>query len=252
MRIATWNVNSIRTRLPRVVDFLRRSDVDVLAIQETKCKVDQFPTQAFADLGYQVAVSGANQWNGVAILSRVDLEDAQTSFDGVPTFRNVVEPRSVFATCAGVRVGSLYVPHGRAVGDPHYQYKLQWLAALTNQVDVSVPLCLTGDMNIAPFDEDVWDISQFEGDTHVSPAERDAFFALEKVGMKEVSRGLVDGYTYWDYRQLRFPKNEGMRIDFMFASPQLAKRATAAEIDREERKGKGASDHVPLIVTFAH
>ncbi|MCI3925212.1 exodeoxyribonuclease III [Paenibacillus sp. TRM 82003] len=260
VRLATWNVNSVRARLDRVLAWIDRSDVDVLALQETKCKDEQFPFDAFTDIGYEVAHHGLSQWNGVALVSRVGLEDVTTSFSpdvpgfGVPP---VVEARAIGATCGGVRVWSLYVPNGRGLDDPHYAYKLLWLEALRDAgrgwlaQDPAAQVALVGDFNIAPLDEDVWDTSVFEGATHVSEPERAAFRALEAAGFGDVVRPHAPGpgtYTYWDYTQLRFPKRQGMRIDFVLGSPALAARVSGATIDRAERKGKGASDHAPVVV----
>lgn len=261
MRIATWNVNSARARVDRIVGFLERHDIDVLAMQETKCKDAQFPTERFTDLGYEVAHFGLSQWNGVAVVSRVGLEDVATSFPEQPGFHKdpeqdqAVEARALGATCDGVRIWSLYVPNGRELEDPHYTYKLDWLAKLRDQAagwieaDPSTQVMLAGDWNVAPTDDDVWDPSFFEGKTHTSQPERDAFDAFGQAGYVEVTREHTpDQFTYWDYTQLRFPKKEGMRIDFAVCSPALATRVTGASIDREERKGKGASDHAPVIV----
>ena len=256
MRLATWNVNSIRTRVDRVVAFLERSGTDVLAMQETKCRDEQFPALAFEAAGYEVVHHGLNQWNGVAVASRVGISDIEVGFPGMPTWGDpaAAEARALGVTCDGVRVWSLYVPNGRAVGDPHYVYKLEWLTALREAAggwladDPDAQIALVGDWNIAPRDEDVWDISLFTGATHVSEPERAAFRALEDVGFTEVTRQHVQQYTYWDYQQLRFPRNEGMRIDFVQASPALAAHVVGAQIDRNERKGKAPSDHVPVIV----
>lgn len=262
MKIATWNVNSIRARYERVSALLERENLDVLAIQETKCRPEQFPYEPFKQAGYEVAVHGANQWNGVAIISRVGLEEVQRDFPSQPAYGNpgkepVVEPRAISANCGGIRIFSLYVPNGRELSHPHYRYKLTWLARLREyassllQADPKIQLALMGDWNIAPFDQDVWDMEVFAGATHVSKPERDAFFAFEDAGFTEVTRDLFNQYTYWDYKQLRFPRNQGMRIDFAYCSPALAKRIQAAESLREERKGKGASDHVPVILEVA-
>lgn len=356
MRLATWNVNSVRTRTERVIRFLERQDIDVLAIQEIKCRPEQFPYLPFEAAGYEVAVHGLDQWNGVAIASRVGLSDVVTSFPGQPAWvasqgkEPVVEARALGATVGGtsgtgttgvarigggagisggaggtgpagdtrtardaggtrntgpatgtrdggggsaegsesataptdtardgratagsgdsgtakdatatgvprpVRLWSLYVPNGRELTHPHYAYKLEWLARLRDAVgswleaDPDLPLALVGDWNVAPRDEDVWDVSAFAGATHVSAPEREAFAAFESVGMSEVTRPHVTNYTFWDYQRLRFPRNEGMRIDFAYASPALAARVVGAAIDRDERKGKGASDHVPVII----
>ena len=269
MRLATWNVNSVRTRIDRVTRFLQRQDIDVLAMQETKCRPDQFPYAPLEAAGYQVAVHGLNQWNGVAIASRVGLEDVQTRFPGQPAWAGaqgeepVVEARALGASvgaAAGmepVRLWSLYVPNGRELSHPHYAYKLDWLHGLTQDVadwlqqEPGQSLALVGDWNVAPLDEDVWDMSAFEGATHVSAPERAAFHALAGTGMVEATRERVTGYTYWDYQRLRFPRNEGMRIDFVYGSPAFEARVRSAAIDRDERKGKGASDHVPVIVEIS-
>lgn len=261
MRIATWNVNSIRTRIDRVIAFLERSGVDALAMQELKCKDAQFPLEPFEAAGYEVAFHGTNQWNGVAIASRIGISDVELSFPGVPTWGDdaVTEARALGATVGtgtdSLKLWSLYVPNGRELDDPHYVYKLQWLAALREAgaqwlaADATARVALVGDWNVAPEDHDVWSMEFFEGKTHVSERERAAFRAFAESGFVEVTRlHLPQQYTYWDYQQLRFPKNEGMRIDFVYASPTLAAAVTGAEIDRNERKGKGASDHVPVIV----
>ncbi|MEV0356546.1 exodeoxyribonuclease III [Nocardia sp. NPDC050697] len=269
MRLATWNVNSIRSRIDRVIDFLDRQDVDVLAIQETKCRDDQFPHQRFEAAGYEVAHLGVNQWNGVAIASRVGLADVEAAFPGQPGFDKdagesllgapVVEARALGATCGGVRVWSLYVPNGRALDDPHYRYKLEWLAALRQtgehwlSADPAAKIALVGDWNIAPTDDDVWSPEYFENKTHTSQPERDAFAAIVATGYADVMRPFAPGpgvYTYWDYTQLRFARKEGMRIDFVLASPALAATVTDAVVDRQERKGKGASDHAPVLAEF--
>jgi len=263
VRLATWNVNSVRARTDRIVDWLQRTETDVLAMQETKCKDEQFPYARFEELGYQVAHVGLSQWNGVAIVSRVGLDDVQIGFDDQPGFTKdpeaapAQEARAIGATCGGVRVWSLYVPNGRELTDPHYTYKLDWLAKLRADsqgwlaADPHTPIALVGDWNIAPTDEDVWDPAFFEGKTHTSQPERDAFTAFLDSGFTDVVRPHAPGpgiYTYWDYTQLRFPKKQGMRIDFVLGSPALAARVSGAEIDRNERKGKGASDHAPVVV----
>ncbi|MEV6389939.1 exodeoxyribonuclease III [Nocardia xishanensis] len=269
MRLATWNVNSIRSRLDRVAAWLDRQDIDVLAMQETKCRDDQFPFERFDELGYEVAHLGINQWNGVAIASRVGLDDVELGFPNQPGFDKdageslistpVVESRALGATCGGVRVWSLYVPNGRTLTDPHYTYKLEWLETLRDNAaawlteDPQAKVALVGDWNIAPTDDDVWSPAFFEGKTHTSQPERDAFTAIVNTGFADVMRPFAPGpgvYTYWDYTQLRFPRKEGMRIDFVLASPALAAATTDAGVDREERKGKGASDHAPVIVDF--
>jgi exodeoxyribonuclease-3 len=264
VKIATWNVNSLRARADRVEAWLTRSDVDVLAIQETKCKDENFPWELFENSGFEVAHFGFSQWNGVAIASRVGLDDVERTFPDQPAFGKpgveaVQEARAIAATCGGVRVWSLYVPNGRALDDPHMPYKIEWLDTLRAHAqgwiteDPEAQIALMGDWNIAPQDEDVWDIDLFVngGYTHVSPAERAAFQAFLDSGYTDVARPYTPGpgsYTYWDYKQLRFPKKEGMRIDFVLGSPALTARASNAFVDREERKGKGASDHAPVIV----
>jgi len=261
VRIATWNVNSIRSRIDRVTSWLERADVDVLAMQETKCKDDQFPTMPFAALGYEVAHVGHSQWNGVAIASRVGLDDVALGFEGQPAFNDADEARAIGATCGGVRVWSLYVPNGRTVEDPHYTYKLEWLAALDKTSsgwlteDPTAPIALVGDWNIAPTDDDVWDVEVFKGSTHVTEPERAAFRSIEG-RFADVVRPFTPppgNFTYWDYTQLRFPKRQGMRIDFILGSEALAARVTHAEIARDERKpGKkgtpAPSDHAPVWV----
>lgn len=259
MRIATWNVNSVRTRAERVVDFLTRHDVDVLALQETKTSDEKFPYSVFEAAGYEVAHVGFNQWNGVAIASRVGIEDVARSFPHQPRFAKTGdakdEARAVGATCGGVRVWSLYVPNGREILDPHYDYKLKFLyqmaAHTRRELEQHKNLLVVGDFNVAPRDEDVWDISMFAGKTHVTEPERAAFQMLEEAGLSEVTRALTEErYTYWDYKSLRFQKGEGMRIDFQLASRALADAASAAFVDVEERGGKGASDHAPVVVDF--
>lgn len=262
MRLATWNINSIRARTDRAVAFLERTGVEVLALQETKCKDEQFPREPFEALGYEVVTSGFSQWNGVAIVSKVGIEDVEVGFPGMPTWGDpaAAEARALGATCGGVRLWSLYVPNGREVDDPHFAYKLDWLARLRDaardwlEADPLARVALVGDWNIAPLDTDVWDMAWFAGRTHVTPAERAAFAALAEVGYTEVSRvhqGAEHTYTYWDYQQLRFPRNEGMRIDLTYATPALAARVTDVRIERNERKGKSPSDHVPVVLEIA-
>ncbi|MBN9182009.1 exodeoxyribonuclease III [Microbacterium sp.] len=263
MRLATWNVNSIRARVERTVAFAERESIDVLAMQEVKCTPAQFPFAEFEAAGYEVHVHGLNQWNGVAIATRIPAEDVVTSFPGMPGFSKglegpdqPLEARAMGATIGGVRVWSLYVPNGRALGDPHLAYKLDWLAALgayTSEALAENPdlaLALVGDFNIAPTNADNGDPTVVEGfSTHVSPPEREAFAALEAAGLTDVVRPLVPtGYTYWDYKRLRFPRNEGMRIDFILGSHAFAGAVTGAAIHRDERKGEAPSDHVPVVV----
>jgi len=263
MRIVTWNVNSVRTRADRIVEFLHRHDVDVLAMQETKVTDEKFPYDRFTDAGYEVAHVGRNQWNGVAIVSRVGIADVEKQFPGQPGFDKDpgkpqdVEARAIGATCGGVRVWSLYVPNGREIADPHYDYKLRWLYNLRFHVqdqlrtDPDTRAVYLGDFNIAPLDRDVWDIDFFDGKTHVTEPERQAFDALIDAGLTEVTRPLTrEHYTYWDYKGMRFQKGEGMRIDFQLATPALAATARTGFVDIEERSGKGASDHAPVVVDY--
>ncbi|MDR1151525.1 MAG: endonuclease/exonuclease/phosphatase family protein [Bifidobacteriaceae bacterium] len=262
MRIATWNVNSIRARIDRVVAYLEAADVDVLAIQETKVAADAFPREPFEAAGYEVAASGVNQWNGVAVISRLGVDDAVPSFPGQPTFGDppALEPRALGVTCGGVRVWSLYVPHGRGADDPHMAYKLAWLRALADQARgwlaeaPGAAIALLGDWNVAPLDTDVWDVAHFAGITHVSPAERAAFAAFGEAGFREVTREFIPArhqYTQWDYQAGRWHRDQGMRIDFACCSPALADAVTAVRIVRDERAGRGASDHVPVEIDVA-
>jgi exodeoxyribonuclease-3 len=261
MRLATWNVNSVRSRVARITDWLQRESVDVLAMQEIKCTDAQFPRGAFEDAGYDVVLHGLNQWNGVAIASRHPLDDVEVGFPGMPGFAKgeegaglPLEARAIGATTGGVRVWSLYVPNGRGLDDPHYRYKLDWLARLTANVPAwssgDVPFALTGDFNIAPTDGDNGDPTVIPGlTTHVSVPEREAFQRLLDSGLTDVVRPRVPtGYTYWDYKQLRFPRNEGLRIDFILGSPSFEAAVTGAAIHRDERKGDAPSDHVPVVV----
>jgi exodeoxyribonuclease-3 len=224
-------------------------------MQEIKCKPDQFPYKAFEDAGYQITMHGLNQWNGVAFASKIPAEDIEIGFSGMPEFKEVQEARAIAATFDGNRLWSLYVPNGRTLDDPHFPYKLEWLdrlAAVTAETlenEPDLPLALMGDFNIAPLDTDVWDINFFAGSTHVTPEERQAFEAFEQIGLQDVVRPRIpEGYTYWDYQQLRFPRNEGMRIDFILGSDAFAEKVKSASIERDERKGEGPSDHVPVVV----
>ena len=258
MRIATWNVNSVRARIDRVEAFLQRHEVDVLAIQETKVVKEKFPALSLESLGYEVAASGRNQWNGVAIISRVGLSDVEEGFAGQPEWGEPAEAesRALGATCGGVRIWSLYVPNGRKVDDPHYVYKLDWLAKLRATASgwLDGQTALVGDWNIAPTDDDVFDIAAFKKDTHVTEPERAAFQAFLDDGYADLARPFTadpELYTYWDYYRQRFERNRGMRIDFVLGSPALRERTTGAFFDREERAGKGASDHAPVVVDLA-
>jgi exodeoxyribonuclease III len=240
MRISSWNVNSVRARADRIANFLERSEIDVLCIQETKAKDEQFPCELFERLGYEVVHFGLSQWNGVAIASRVGIEEIQRGFPNQPEFKDVVEARAIGATCGGVRAWSLYVPNGRALDDPHYPYKLEWLATLKENMKTELEtnseakIILAGDWNIAPTDIDVWDMAAFEGHTHVSDKERKAFQEFLNLGFTDSGRtfyGESGKYTYWDYKALSFPKKKGMRIDFMLTSKAL--NVKEAWVDRE-------------------
>ncbi|MEU5610976.1 exodeoxyribonuclease III [Streptomyces sparsogenes] len=255
MRIATWNVNSITARLPRLLAWLESSGTDVLCIQEIKCAESAFPYEPLRELGYEAAVNATGRWNGVGVLSRVGLSDVSPGLPGGPDYDGEQEPRAIAATCGAVRVQSVYVPNGREIGHPHYDYKLRWLEALRTSAATDAaggrPFAVLGDFNVAPADEDVWDPSFFEGLTHVTTKERDALAALRELGLSDVvPRPLKydHPFTYWDYRELCFPKNRGMRIDLVYGNEPFAKAVGDAYVDREERKGKGASDHAPVVV----
>ena len=255
LRIATWNVNSITARLPRLLAWLESSGTDVLCIQETKCAAEQFPYEQLRELGYEAAVNATGRWNGVAVLSRVGLDDVVAGLPGGPEYDGVQEPRAVAATCGAVRVWSVYVPNGREIGHDHYNYKLRWFESLRQAVAEDAggdrPFAVLGDYNVAPTDDDVWDPAVFEGLTHVTPAERAALAALRETGLSDVvPRPLKYDrpFSYWDYRELCFPKNKGMRIDLVYGNQPFAKAVGDAYVDREERKGKGASDHAPVVV----
>lgn len=248
MRIATWNVNSVRTRAERIAAFLERTDIDVLCMQETKTADAKFPYATFEAAGYEVAHVGHSQWNGVAIASRVGLDNVREQFPHQPEFRGEVEARAVGATCGGVDVWSLYVPNGREIGDPHYDYKLDFLWRLGRVTGASSSMLLCGDFNIAPRDHDVWDIGFFEGKTHVTEPERAAFQGLLETGLREVTHD--DRYSFWDYKAMRFQRNQGMLIDFLLATERLHGQLVDAWVDVDERHGKGASDHAPVIADF--
>lgn len=254
MRVATWNVNSLRARLPRVEEFLAYAAPDVLCLQETKVSDADFPSMAFQALGYDsAAYGGAGRWNGVAILSRIGLDDVRAGFGPGPD----AESRSMAATCGGIRVCSVYVPNGRALDSEHYQAKLAWLEQLRDflddQCDPETDLVVCGDFNIAPEDKDVYDPARYVGATHVSPAEREALTRIMSWGLVDVFRRLQPQerlFTWWDYRAGDFHNHRGMRIDLVLATPRLADRAALGLIDRNARKGKLPSDHAPVIVDF--
>ncbi len=254
MRIATWNVNSIKQRVPRLLPWLDERQPDVVCLQETKLGNEAFGALLGADLrarGYELALHGEAQWNGVAILSRAGLDDVVAGLDGAPGFPNP-EARVVSATCGGLRVYSVYVPNGRVPGSDHYAYKLEWLAALKKAVGSGQqPAIICGDFNIAPTDADVFDPAAYVGQTHVTPPERAALASLQDLGLHDVVRERWPGdrvFTYWDYRAGMFHKDLGMRIDLVLASDAIAGRVKAAWVDRHARKGTLPSDHAPVIV----
>ena len=254
MRIATWNVNSLKARLPRVEEWLDYARPDVLCMQETKLADDQFPVMPFSALGYEVAFCGEGRWNGVAIASKVGIEDVVAGFSPEAE-EDPVEARLLSATCGGVRVGSLYVPNGRAVGTEHYEHKLEWLGRVRRWVEASYkpsdPIALCGDFNIAPEDRDVYDPAAFVGATHVSPPEREALRSLLDWGLVDGFRVVYDQpriYSWWDYRAGDFHQGRGMRIDLLLLSEPLAKQVTWGLVDRNARKGKLPSDHAPVLL----
>jgi exodeoxyribonuclease-3 len=254
VRIATWNVNSVKQRMPRLLPWLDERQPDIVCLQETKLADDAFTEllgDELADRGYAVALHGEATWNGVAILSRVGLEDAVPGLAGAPGFPHP-EARAVSATCDAIRVVSVYVPNGRVPGSEHYEYKLAWLASLRDLVAAgpeSIVVC--GDMNIAPADEDVFDPEAYVGHTHVTAPERAALSELLAAGLHDVLRDRWPGkrvFTYWDYRAGMFHQDLGMRIDLVLATAPVAERVQAAWVDRQARKGRGPSDHAPVIV----
>jgi exodeoxyribonuclease-3 len=254
MRIATWNVNSVKQRLPRLLPWLDDRRPDVVCLQETKLADAAFTELLADDLrqrGYGLALHGEAAWNGVAILSKVGLEDVVQGIPGGPGFPNP-EARAVSAMCGGIRVTSVYVPNGREPDSDHYHYKLQWLRALKGMVAAGPDAAIVaGDMNIAPTDEDVFDPEAYVGETHVTPPEREALADLQSLGLHDVVRDRWPEqrvFTYWDYRAGMFHQDLGMRIDLVLASEPVAGRVRAAWVDRQARKGSGPSDHAPVIV----
>jgi len=265
MRIATWNVNSLKVRLDKLGWWIDRARPDVLLLQETKLTDAAAPREELARLGYEIAHHGQGQWNGVAIVSRAGITDVVTNFGlarAVPAAGDesgdaepLAEARMIAARCGDVRVVSLYAPNGRVVDSPFYQAKLAWYARLEAWLAASCrpdePLVLGGDMNLAPMDDDVWDAKACHGGTHVSPRERDAFNRLLAWGLVDLYRAKVsqpERFSWWDYRAGHFPKNFGMRIDHLLGTAPVAARARWVEIDREARKGKLPSDHAPVLV----
>jgi exodeoxyribonuclease-3 len=254
VRIATWNVNSVKQRVPRLLPWLDERQPDVACLQETKLSDEAFRGllgEELAERGFAIALNGEAQWNGVAILSRVGLDDVTAGLENGPGFPHP-EARAVSATCAGVRVYSVYVPNGRTPDSDHYRYKLAWLAALREAVGSGPQdAVVCGDMNIAPTDADVFDPAAYAGHTHVTPPEREALASLRDLGLRDVVRDRWPDervFTYWDYRAGMFHQDLGMRIDLVLASARVAARVQAAWVDRQARKGSGPSDHAPVIV----
>ncbi len=257
MRLVTWNVNSLRVRQERIESWLAEVQPDVVCMQETKLADDGFPALSFSALGYESAHYGQGQWNGVAILSRVGLENV------VANFTQGIEPdpdaRVITATCGGMRVSSCYVPNGRSLEDDHYTYKLSWLDRLIAHLDADTSsdqaVLVGGDFNIAPDDRDVYDPAKFVGATHVSQPERDRLAALEAWGLSDVFRAAHAEdrvYSWWDYRAGDFHQGRGLRIDLLMCSASVAERAAWCVIDRNARKGKSPSDHAPVIVDLTN
>jgi exodeoxyribonuclease III len=259
VRIATWNVNSLKARMPRVEEWLEYAQPDVLAMQETKLKDEAFPSLAFSGLGYDSAPHGHNQWNGVALLSKVGIEDITIGFDSESIDPYEGDARLVAAKCGGINVVCVYVPNGREVGTEFYDRKLVWLEVLHDWIAKTYtpedPLIVTGDFNVAPEDRDVWSPKAFVGSTHVTKPERAAVKKLEQWGLVDGFRAQYPDtdrlYTYWDYRGGDFHKHKGMRIDLMLVTKPVAERITWTTIDRNARKGKGPSDHTPLLIDLA-
>ena len=256
--LATWNVNSIIPRMPRLLEWLERLRPDVVCLQETKIADEKLPRLELSGLGYEVAAAGEGAWNGVAIVSRVGISDVSTGLVGDQGWESRREARAIGATCGPMRVWSLYVPNGREPGHAHYQYKLRWLAALHGVAAAELrrdePLALCGDFNVAPSDADVWDPAAFAQSTHVTPPERDALARLRELGLHDVMPRPLKydhPFTYWDYRAGNFHKNLGMRIDLVYISASLQAALRDAYVDRDMRKGSMPSDHAPVVVEFA-
>jgi len=254
VRIATWNVNSVKQRVPRLLPWLDQRQPDVVCLQETKLADDALTEllgRELAARGYAMAVHGEPRWNGVAILSRAGLDEVATGLPGGPGFPHQ-EARALSAVCGGIRVHSVYVPNGRVPGSEHYHYKLDWLAALREAVAARQEAAVVcGDMNIAPADADVFDPDAYVGQTHVTAPEREALARLLDLGLHDVVRERWPAeriFTYWDYRAGMFHQDLGMRIDLVLATPTVAERVRAAWVDRQARKGTGPSDHAPVIV----
>ena len=272
MRLATWNVNSVKARLPRLLEWLAETEPDVVGLQEIKVASAAFPAAEVTELGYEVAAHGEGRWNGVALLSRVGLERVSLGFPGEPGYEGEPEEallldepglrrpeaRAIGADCGGVRVWSLYAPNGRTPDSAHYAYKLDWYAALRTALADELKdwpqLVAYGDFNVAPTDDDVWDPASFAESTHVTPPERQALADLRALGLHDIVPKPMKGphpFTYWDYRAGAFAKDMGMRIDLVYATQAVVDRVTGAYVDREARKGKGPSDHAPVVVDLS-
>jgi exodeoxyribonuclease-3 len=254
VRLATWNVNSVKQRVPRLLPWLDQRGPDVVCLQETKLSDAAFTEllgEHLAQRGYEFAVHGEARWNGVAILSRIGLDEVVPGLAGAPGFPHP-EARALSATCGGIRVHSVYVPNGRVPDSEHYAYKLAWLASLRDLVATDPPdAVLCGDMNIAPTDADVFDPDAYIGQTHVTEPERTALARLLDAGLRDVVRDRWPKervFSYWDYRAGMFHQDLGMRIDLVLATRPVAQRVRAAWVDRHARKGAAPSDHAPVIV----
>jgi len=254
VRIASWNVNSVKQRVPRLLPWLDQRQPDVVCLQETKLADGAFEEllgEECARRGYAVALHGEAQWNGVAILSRTGLDEVLAGVPGGPGFPSP-EARAVSATCGGIRVYCVYAPNGRVPESDHYRYKLAWLAALQEMVRAGPRVAVVcGDMNIAPADIDVFDPIAYVGQTHVTQPERAALAGLQEVGLRDVVRDRWPTervFSYWDYRAGMFHQDLGMRIDLILATVTVARRVRAAWVDRQARKGSKPSDHAPVIV----
>jgi exodeoxyribonuclease III len=266
VKVVTWNVNSLPVRLPRLLLWLQAQDPDVLLLQETKIAHDAFPYDEIANAGYEAVHRGEGRWNGVAILSRVGLSEVLTDLPSAPRFpdpASAPEARFVSAICGDIGLACVYVPNGRTPMDPHYDYKLRWLAALAEHLGPAAsgaePFAVMGDFNVAPNDEDVWDIDAFSGSTHVSAPERAALEGILNLGLTDITPTISKGphpFTFWDYRAGAFHKAMGMRIDLVLANPTFASRVQSAHVDRDARKPgvRGTpppSDHAPLVVDLS-
>ena len=253
MKIATWNVNSLKVRLPHLLDWLDSSGTDVICLQETKLSDDAFPRTEIEAIGFQVAFSGQKTYNGVAIVSRAPLSDIQA---GIPGFADE-QKRVLAATIDGVRVVCVYIPNGQSLDSDKYQYKLRWLDALIawlkDELARHPHLALLGDYNIAPEDRDVHDPAAWVGNVLVSEPERARFRALQALGLKDAFRLFEQpekSFSWWDYRAAGFRRNLGLRIDHILLSPELAQRCTGCAIDKAPRKLERPSDHTPVIATL--